>query len=214
MKILWLLARQEENGDGKNHLTMRKELVFSFLLSCIVIGTTLWIVDKSLSKPDVATPIKNPSHQETSDNSASAKSANELRSNSEPDVAAPNNSSPETAIHKCIEGGKIIYSDQACLHKIASEGVKLYDSAGIASPPKEKLEDLTARRKAAEAIYRRQNLPQAALNVQSIPADCEALAKRVEWLDSLARQPQSAATQDWIRQEKEKTRNKQFELHC
>lgn len=193
---------------------MRKELVFSFLLSCVVIGTTLWFVDKSLSKPDVAAPIKNPSSQETSDKSASAKSVNELRSNSEPDVAAPNNSFPDQAIHKCIEGGKIIYSDQACLHKIASEGVELYDSAGIVSPPKEKLEDLTARRKAAEAIYQRQNLQQAALNVQSAGADCEALAKRVEWLDALARQPQSAATQDWIRQEKEKARNKQFELHC
>lgn len=193
---------------------MRKELVFSFLLSCIIIGTTLRIVDKSLSKPDVATPLKNPSRQEASETSASIKSGNELRSNSELDVAAPNNASPETAIHKCIEGGKIIYSDQACLHRITPEGVKLYDSAGIVSPSKEKLEDLTARRKAAEAIHRRQNLQQAALNAQSITADCDALTKRVEWLDALARQPQSAGTQDWLRQEKEKARNKQFELHC
>jgi hypothetical protein len=194
--------------------TMRKELGFSLLLSCIVIGTTLWIVDKSLSKPDVATPLKNPSRQETSDKSALVKSANELRSNSEPDVAAPNNSFPEQAIHKCIEGGKIIYSDRACLHEITSDVVELHDSAGIVSPPKEKLEDLTAKRKASEVTYRRQNLQQAALNVQSAAADCKALAKRVEWLDSLARQPQSAATQDWIRQEREKARNKQFELHC
>jgi hypothetical protein len=194
--------------------TVRKELVFSFLLSCVVIGTTLWIVDKSLSKPDVATPLKNPSRQETLDRYVSVKSGDELSRNSELDVASQNNSSPEQAIHKCIDGGKVIYSDQACLHKIASEGVKLYDSAGIVSPPKEKLNDLTARRKAAEAIYQRQNLQQAALNVQSAAADCEALAKHVEWLDALARQPQSAATQDWIRQEKEKARNKQFELHC
>ena len=43
---------------------------------------------------------------------------------------------------------------------------------------------------------------------------CEALDARVNQLDAMARQPQSAGTQDWIRQERQKTRDEQFRLHC
>lgn len=43
---------------------------------------------------------------------------------------------------------------------------------------------------------------------------CQSLDERVIQLDGMARQPQSGATQDWIRQERQKTRDEQFRLHC
>jgi hypothetical protein len=43
---------------------------------------------------------------------------------------------------------------------------------------------------------------------------CESLDARVVQLDAMARQPQSGTTQDWIRSERQKTRDEQFRLRC
>lgn len=45
-------------------------------------------------------------------------------------------------------------------------------------------------------------------------AECRSLDARVNHLDSLARQPQSGAMQDWIRGERKKARDRQFGLRC
>ncbi len=45
-------------------------------------------------------------------------------------------------------------------------------------------------------------------------AECKRLAERVDHLDSMARQPQSGATQEWITREKKKTRDRQWALRC
>ena len=43
---------------------------------------------------------------------------------------------------------------------------------------------------------------------------CDALAQQIQHWDALARQPQSAQTQDWIRAERHKTRDRQRSLRC
>ena len=43
---------------------------------------------------------------------------------------------------------------------------------------------------------------------------CDALAQQIRHWDALARQPQSAQTQDWIRVERHKTRDRQWSLGC
>ena len=43
---------------------------------------------------------------------------------------------------------------------------------------------------------------------------CDALAQQIQHWDALARQPQSAQTQDWIRVERHKTRDRQWSLRC
>ncbi len=43
---------------------------------------------------------------------------------------------------------------------------------------------------------------------------CESLDTRVNELDAMARQPQSPGMQDWIRQERRKSRDEQYRLHC
>ncbi|WP_066271259.1 hypothetical protein [Hydrogenophaga palleronii] len=44
--------------------------------------------------------------------------------------------------------------------------------------------------------------------------ECRALNERIAYLDALARQPKTARTQDWIRAERKKTRDRQFALRC
>ena len=43
---------------------------------------------------------------------------------------------------------------------------------------------------------------------------CQSLDARVNELDAMARQPQTGGTQDWIRMERQKTRDAQFRLRC
>jgi hypothetical protein len=44
--------------------------------------------------------------------------------------------------------------------------------------------------------------------------ECQSLDRQILRWDAMARQPQSAATQDWIREKRRKARDRQFELHC
>ncbi len=44
--------------------------------------------------------------------------------------------------------------------------------------------------------------------------ECRLLDERIHRLDSMARQPQSGATQDWIAERRREARSRQFELRC
>lgn len=44
--------------------------------------------------------------------------------------------------------------------------------------------------------------------------ECKLLDERIQRLDALARQPQSAATQDWIAERRRAARSRQFQLRC
>lgn len=67
-----------------------------------------------------------------------------------------------------------------------------------------------------EQIRRRmQQVPVQQLPAQPSTAElCARLTERVSYLDSMARQPQSGPTQDWIRGERQKARDQQFRLRC
>ncbi|MEC4723761.1 hypothetical protein RY831_32065 [Noviherbaspirillum sp. CPCC 100848] len=110
--------------------------------------------------------------------------------------------------------GKTIYSDTECPKGSRTETVVLHDSGGITNPPKADLLMLMAQRKAAE---REDTGRQAVLTMgapQSTSEECVLLDQHIQYLDSKVRQPQSAATQDWIRQERSKARDRQVALHC
>jgi hypothetical protein len=44
--------------------------------------------------------------------------------------------------------------------------------------------------------------------------ECEAMDDQIAHLDAMARQPQSAQTQDWIREKRKAARDRQFSLRC
>lgn len=45
-------------------------------------------------------------------------------------------------------------------------------------------------------------------------SECTSLDARVTHLDAMARQPQGAQTHDWIRSERKRARDRQFEIRC
>jgi len=132
-----------------------------------------------------------------------------------PQVDMPN-AGQSSQVFKCTVNGKTVYADSPCGAPTQTRRLALSDaSSGFASPPKENLEDLTARRIAAEQAYQRsmQTL-QAPVAVDMRKMECEDLARRIHWLDAAARAPQSGQAQDWIKADKSRVQSRQFDLRC
>ncbi len=121
-----------------------------------------------------------------------------------------------SAIFKCTVNGRTVYSDSACGTPVMTKRLALPDtSGGFASPPRERLDDLTANRLASEQAYQRSIQARAAeIEGHAKKAECENLGRHVNWLDASARAPQSGQMQDWIRADKVRTQTRQFDLHC
>ncbi len=51
-------------------------------------------------------------------------------------------------------------------------------------------------------------------NSQGRSDECKALDAHITRLDAMARQPQSGERQDWLRSQKQKARDRQFQLRC
>lgn len=191
---------------------MKKEMIMSFFMACAVVLGVLWALSEfGLREPGrdhAMTGIgakdypSQPSGQLTQPPSrASNPVAQESRFN-------------QGSVIKCVLNGKTIYSDEKCPAGASTHRVQLHDTAGVVSPPKAVLSELTAQRIAIENAQIQSLQQPAALPVQSKKVECDAIDKRIEWLDSMARQPQSAPTQDWIRQERRHARDRQFAVHC
>lgn len=119
-------------------------------------------------------------------------------------------------VFRCTVNGKTVYADSPCGAPAQTRRLALSDaSSGFASPPRESLEDLTARRIASEQAYQRsiQALP-APTQVDMRKMECDDLARRIDWLDATARAPQSGQTQDWLKADKSRVQTRQFDLRC
>ncbi|REN11283.1 hypothetical protein DSI41_19605, partial [Mycobacterium tuberculosis] len=68
------------------------------------------------------------------------------------------------------------------------------------------------RNNAVIAAQQQQYERQVAQNVDRGMAECSELAERIKWLDALGRQPQGTYSQDWLREERRRTRDRQFRL--
>lgn len=51
-------------------------------------------------------------------------------------------------------------------------------------------------------------------NAQNTRNECASISERIQYLDSLARQPQSGQTQDQISEERKQLRDRQFRIQC
>jgi hypothetical protein len=188
---------------------MRKEMAFSFIFACVVVFGALALLDRSLPE---ATKTSN--HDSLSE--AQPPSSKPIQASSLPlasQASMPTDVVEQGKVRKCLSEGKTIYSDARCPEGATTRQIALHDSAGIVSPRKDVLEALTAQRLAKETIRERAPM-QVSQVAQSNKFECDALGKRIEWLDAMARQPQSGQTQDWIRQERVKTRDRQSALRC
>jgi hypothetical protein len=77
----------------------------------------------------------------------------------------------------------------------------------------QQVEMAEGNRRAATALIAASPHPAAAPAV-SQRGECDALAQQIQHWDAMARQPQSAQMQDWIRAERHKTRDRQWTLRC
>lgn len=66
----------------------------------------------------------------------------------------------------------------------------------------------------AEGLKARQISQPAPVTPQAPEVNCAAISKEIAALDSMARQPQSAGTQDWISQRRKSLRDIQFRSKC
>ena len=192
---------------------MRKETLISFLIACAVVAGAVWIFDQSLGKNEAPHATKVQRHAVEPRNSRTPAQQQEHRI--DPFSAPAHAGAGSTGkIFKCVINGKTTYSDHECATKSGQQALNLSDSRGILSPPKETLEELTAQRLAKEAAYQRQAPQQAAVLARSANSECGLLEQHIAWLDAMARQPQGAQMQDWLKQERKKARDRQFAIHC
>jgi hypothetical protein len=139
-------------------------------------------------------------------------------------------------VTKCTVNGKTIYTDAVCPSNAKSKDVEMSHAAGVVSPDRATVDDTMNRmrdenwanavpgRSITRTTTRNGHTTTNTINnplSQSRPAgaattrfDCRASSDRVSQLDSMARQPQSGRTQDWIKDEKQKERSLQYRASC
>jgi len=118
-----------------------------------------------------------------------------------------------STVIKCIVNGTTSYSDSPCppgaisSHVTTRSDHNLMDAFRPPTAPFTEQEAPAAPTTAATPTY---SVPAAAAN----PTECQALTVQIERWDAMARQPQSAQTQDWISAQRKQARDRQFRLHC
>lgn len=194
---------------------MHKELVLSFTLAVAIVGGALWFLDGQFAQMKAGIPPQAVSSPQTLPPA-------QLMDDPVTNVLSPQpenvEGTPATRgkIQRCIVGGKTIYSDEKCPTGAEVKVIEMHHAAGIVSPPKPVLSELTAQRKAVERIaeQERDAVQRVARASRSKQSECQWLDEQIGYLDSLARQPQSGYSQDRIREERAALRNRQFGLHC
>ena len=119
-------------------------------------------------------------------------------------------------VTKCVTHGKTSYGDGPCAPgSTVSQIVTRSDHNLIAGLPPRSV--TTAAPTDEPSPNPRATVAQTSPVVDAAAAkkaECQLLNARIAELDALSRQPQSAQTQDWIRDERKKARDRQFRLSC
>ena len=115
---------------------------------------------------------------------------------------------------KCTAGGKTTYSDTPCPIGALATAVQITQAPPVPPQPV---------RSAPLQTEVLDNWPQQPIVIVRAPTadlsasrqlECKALDEEIKRLDSWARQPHSGQTQDLIRDNRKKVRDRQFEIHC
>ena len=125
---------------------------------------------------------------------------------------APDLPASHRVVTKCMTNGKISYGDGPCANGAVATEVTTRADQNIMAP----VRVTTAMQ--PEATFSLAPV----LTVQSTaPSDhaaknleCQSLDARVQYLDSISRQPQSGQMMDWIKDERQKARDRQFRIPC
>lgn len=133
-----------------------------------------------------------------------------------PPVASTGATGPDTfEVTKCLTpSGKAAYSDGPCPEGSRATTVRLRRDVNIADGMSPQAREASIRDNAAVAAQQHQYERQVAQNVANEMAECSGLAEHINWIDAIGRQPQGAYSQDWLRDERQRTRDRQFRLGC
>jgi hypothetical protein len=206
--------RPPEERSAASILTI--VLVVLFALFVLYKGADWWLAKRAvqhqqrpaLSKPEAATqgarpPL--PSEQ------PQARPANP-RPAERPAYPAPQAGS--VVVTKCVAKDKTSYSEGACPPGSIASAVAIDPRVNLIEAPR-----VPVTTPAVEAPVAAQ--PSNSVRVSQgndahfdRKAECQGLNAYIEKLDAWARQPQSAQTQDWIRDERKKARDRQFGIRC
>jgi hypothetical protein len=132
-----------------------------------------------------------------------------------PPVPLDQSPSSQTAntqtVIKCVVNGKTSYADSACPQGAVKTHVTTRADQNLMTAVRPATEMQTEEAVSQPlAVARNNPSPDAAAK----KAECQMLIARIEQLDSMSRQPQSAQMQDWIKDERKKARDQQFRLPC
>lgn len=134
-----------------------------------------------------------------------------------PVPAYPGEDSSARTVNKCTINGKVTYTEGGCPSGATAKQLRV-DAApiGMLSP----LASPSPMQQSPPS-----SVPVDTVPAQSIPqraqppafdraAECRFLDAEIQKLDAWARQPQSGQMQDWIRDQRKKARDRQFEIRC
>ncbi|MBC5782606.1 hypothetical protein H8N03_06590 [Ramlibacter sp. USB13] len=204
--------------------------LFTMTLACIAVGFALYqaydwwtaknarrkqaqpVVERLVEERPSATPLARPGSERVPSPSEAARVVAIPTQPPAPEPA-PQARTGGTIYHcKDYSGGTFWASNHCHEHRALIDRIA---SVPAGLPFEQQVQIAEAQRHAG------QQLAAPPAYVQAPPSQasqrrqlCESLDARVNQFDAMARQPQSAQTQDWIRAERHKTRDEQFRLRC
>ena len=117
-------------------------------------------------------------------------------------------------VTKCVTKGKTSYGDGPCAQGAATSQIRTRSDHNLmAAVRTERISAAPADERTSPRSVVAQNSPVADVAATK-KAECQFLDARLAELDALSRQPHSTQTQDWIRDERKKARDRQFRLSC
>ena len=114
-------------------------------------------------------------------------------------------------VTKCVAQGKTSYGDSNCAAgSVTSKVVTRTNQNLMAAVPVPPAAQATAAAPASTVVAQ----ANPGTDYAALKAECTWLEGSIKYLDDLARQPQSAQMQDWIRGERKVARDRQFKIRC
>ncbi|MBT2335828.1 hypothetical protein J7E49_18170 [Variovorax paradoxus] len=165
-----------------------------------------WLLAQGAAQPDRATsaPPSGP---------GSARAPIRPTPSASPDLSGRSSAAPTALeVSKCTSAaGKTANSDGPCPAGSTATTVRLDRNQNLADGMSDEAREASNRNNAALAVQQQSYERQI---VGDTRAGCDALDAHVKWLDTMARQPQGAAMQDWLRSERQQARDRRFRLGC
>ena len=117
----------------------------------------------------------------------------------------------EAVITKCVENGRTTYSDQACAAAATATQLRTHTNQNLLNNWK------SAKTTPSEPVG--SQVADVTVTAQTAAThntleECKSIEARIKALDDWARQPQNAQMQDWLRDERKKSRDRQFRSRC